>query len=211
MRGIFSSKREYQTILNSLRRVDVNTWLNAMPPEVVQPDALDATVKQMLRGVPLPPNFDPSTLPNASLISDRYRLGTAVTGAVTCGWLEDWVAAARNHDVTSAQQADRGLGSARHWPVLLSMVHEKGWKGEQLPASGNGWASTILDVAREIRKGRLSQGDGSYILIQDGRYIEEGPGWSIHFGCKSHYRRQRKMPKDPSEIDRTEPVITLSR
>lgn len=64
IRGIFSSKREYQAILSSLRRVDVNTWLNAMPPEVVQPSALDATVEQMLRGVPLPPNFDPSALPN---------------------------------------------------------------------------------------------------------------------------------------------------
>lgn len=134
-----------------------------------------------------------------------------MTGAVTCGWLENWVAAARNHDVTGAQEAARGLGSARHWPVLLSMVHEKGWKGEQLPANGNGWAATILDVAREIGRGRLRQASGLYTMTRDGRYIEEGPGWSIHFGCKSRYRRQRKMPKDPSEIDRTEPSITLSR
>jgi hypothetical protein len=211
IRGIFANKREYQTILNSLRRVDVNTWLTAMPPEVVQPDALDATVKQMLRGVPLPPNFDPSTLPNPSLITDRYRLGTAVTGAVTCGWLEYWVAAARSHDLTAAREAVDGLGSARHWPVLLAMVHEKGWKGEQLPANGNGWASTILDAAREIGRGRLSQASGFYAVTGDGRYIEEGPGWSIHFGCKAHYRRQHKMPKDPSEINRTAPTITLTR
>ena len=58
IRGIFSSKSEYQKILSSLRRVDVDTWLNAMPPEVVQPDALDATIERMLRGVPLPPDFD---------------------------------------------------------------------------------------------------------------------------------------------------------
>ncbi|HEY5053693.1 MAG TPA: hypothetical protein VII45_09825, partial [Solirubrobacterales bacterium] len=150
IRGIVASKREYQAILNSLRRVGVNTWLNAMPPEVVQPAALDATVEQMLRGVRLPANFDRSTLPNPSLITDRYRLGTAVTGAVTCGWLEDWVAAARNDDHTTAREAVDGLGSARHWPVLLSMVHEKGWKGTQLPQHGNGWAPTILELAREI-------------------------------------------------------------
>jgi hypothetical protein len=211
VRGSVASKREYQAIVNSLRRVGVNAWLNAMPPEVVKPDALDATVEQMLRGVPMPPNFDASTLPNGSLVTDRYRLGTAVTGAVTCGWLEDWVTAARNHDVTSAQEAARGLGSARNWPVLLAMVREKGWKGDELPTNGNGWASTILEVAREIRKGRLSQGSGIYRTTADGRFIEEGPGWSIRFGCKSHYRRERKMPKNPGEINRFDPVVTLTR
>jgi hypothetical protein len=91
------------------------------------------------------------------------------------------------------------------------MVHEKGWRGERLPANGNGWASMILDVAREIGQGRLSQASGIYTMTRDGRLFEEGPGWSIHFGCKSRYRRQREKPKDLSEIDRTEPVITLSR
>jgi hypothetical protein len=211
IRGIVASKREYQAILNSLRRVGVNTWLNAMPPEVVQPAAFDATVEQMLRSVPLPSNFDPSTLPNPSLITDRYRLGTAVTGAVTCGWLEDWVAAARRDDFRAAREAAAGLGSARHWPVLLSMVREKGWKGTQLPPHGNGWASTILELAREIRSGRLSQGSGIYMGTRDGKYIEEGPGWSMRLGCKAHYRRQFKMPKNPGEINRTAPTVTLSR
>lgn len=211
IRGIVAGKREYQTILSSLRRVDVNTWLNAMPPEVVQPDALDATVKRMLRGVPLPPDFDESTLPNGRLITDRYRLGTAVTGAVTCGWLEDWVAAARSDDFTAAREAVDGLGGARHWPVLLSMVHEKGWKGTQLPSHGNGWASTILELAREIRSGRLSQGSGIYVATRDGEYFEEGPGWAMRLGCKAHYRRQRKMPKNAGEINRAAPTITLSR
>ena len=211
IRGIVASKREYQAILNSLRRVGVNTWLNAMPPEVVQPAALDATVEQMLRGVRLPANFDRSTLPNPSLITDRYRLGTAVTGAVTCGWLEDWVAAARNDDHTTAREAVDGLGSARHWPVLLSMVHEKGWKGTQLPQHGNGWASTILELAREIRSGRLSQGSGIYMVTRDGKYVEEGPGWAIRLGCKAHYRRKLKTPKNAREINRAAPTITLSR
>ncbi len=103
-----------------------------------------------------------------------------MTGAVTCGWLGDWVAAARNHEV----------GGARNWPVLLAMVQEKGWMGDALPTNGNGWASTILKVAREIRHGRLSQGSGIYRGSANGRLlIEEGPGWSIRLGCKSRYRR----------------------
>jgi hypothetical protein len=91
------------------------------------------------------------------------------------------------------------------------MVHEKGWKGARLPAHGNGWASMILDAAREIGRGKLSQADGIYTMTRDGRYFEEGPGWSVHFGCRAHYRRQLKTPENPSEIDRTGPFITLSR
>lgn len=210
VRGSVAGRREYRAILDSLRRVGVDTWLAAMPPEVVQPDALDATVERMLRGVPTPPNFDASTLPNSSLVTDRYRLGTAVTGAVTCGWLESWVTAARNHDRTGAQEAARALGSARNWPVLLEMVREKGWRGDELPANGNGWAGAILQVAREIGRGRLSQGNGLYRGTGDRIFEEEGPGWSIRFGCKSRYRRKLKTPREAGEIGRFDPVLTLT-
>jgi hypothetical protein len=207
--GVVASKREYQAILGSLRQVDVDTWLNAMPPVVVQPAALDATIEEMLRGIPVPPGFDRSTLPNPSLITDRYRLGTAVTGAVTCGWLEDWVAAARSHDLSAAREAVAGLAGVRHWPVLLSMVHEKGWNGRGLPAHGNGWASEILRVAREIGNGRLSQGGGIYMGTRDGRFVEEGPGWSVEFGCKAHYRRRLKTARSASELNPAFPAVTL--
>ena len=210
IRGVVASSREYRAIVNSLRRVDVDTWLGAMPREVVQPAALDLTVKRMLRGVPLPPNFDAGTLPDSSLITDRYRLGTAVTGAVTCGWLEDWAAAARAHDLPAAHEAARGLGSAPDWPVLLAMAREKGWKGDALPPHGNGWASQILGVAREIGRGRLGQGAGVYMRSADGRYSEEGPGWSQQFGCKAHYRRRLDGPRTLQEIKRGDPVLTLS-
>jgi len=66
----------------------------------------------------------------------------------------------------AAREAVDGLGSARHWPVLILMVHEKGWKGTQLPPHGNGWASTILELAREIRSGRPNQGSGIYMVTR---------------------------------------------
>jgi hypothetical protein len=133
-----------------------------------------------------------------------------VTGAVTCGWLEDWVAAARNHNLTAARRAARGLDGARNWPVLLAMAREKGWTGDRLPQKGNGWASSILEVAQEIERGRLSQGGGIYMATADGRYIEEGPGWSTRFGCKAHYRRWLKPPKSAYEFDRMSPIIKLT-
>ena len=35
------------------------------------------------------------------------------------------------------------------------MVHEKGFKGDALPAHGNGWPSYIVEAAREMAAGHL--------------------------------------------------------
>lgn len=47
------------------------------------------------------------------------------------------------------------MSGARHWPVLLQMVQEKGFEGDVLPAHGNGWPSYIVTAAREIAAGHL--------------------------------------------------------
>jgi hypothetical protein len=35
------------------------------------------------------------------------------------------------------------------------MVHEKGFRGDVLPADGNGWPANIVTAAREIAAGHL--------------------------------------------------------
>lgn len=47
------------------------------------------------------------------------------------------------------------MAGTRHWAVLLQMVHEKGFRGDVLPARGNGWPSYIVTAAREIAAGHL--------------------------------------------------------
>jgi hypothetical protein len=147
--------RGHDALLRSLRAVSVERWLAAMPPEVVQPAAESGVIARMLQGVPLPPGFDASSLEAEGEPSNRFELGRAVAGAVACGWLESWGAATRSGDAATAEAAVAAMSGARHWAVLLQMVHEKGFRGNVLPAHGNGWPSYIVTAAREIAAGYL--------------------------------------------------------
>jgi hypothetical protein len=146
---------EHESLLRSLRAVSVERWLAAMPLEVVQPAAEFGVIAQMLQGVPLPPGFDPSSLEAEGEPSNRFDLGQAVAGAVACGWLESWDAATRSGDAATAEAAVAAMGGARHWAVLLQMVHKKGFRGDALPAHGNGWPASIVTAAGEIAAGHL--------------------------------------------------------
>jgi hypothetical protein len=146
---------EHEALLRSVRAVSVDRWLAAMPPEVVQPAAESGVIAQMLRGVPLPPGVDPSSLEAEGELSNRFDLGQAVAGAVACGWIESWAAATRSGDDAGARQAVEGMAGARRWPVLVQMVQEKGFEGDVLPSHGNGWPSYIVEAAREMAAGHL--------------------------------------------------------
>ncbi len=166
--GSFGSKQEYEAVLHSLRRVGVEAWLTAMPPEVVRPADRSAAIGRMLRGIPTPPGFDASTVrfrvtpapPGAALqsesaLTDRFMLAKSLTGAVACGWLQSWLSATRTGDGAVAREAVDAMGTARRWPVLLQMVREKGFRGGALPPHGRGWPSEILTAGREIAHGHL--------------------------------------------------------
>jgi hypothetical protein len=160
--AVLDDRRQYEEVLHSLRRVDVDTWLRAMPLEVVRPAALSATVEEMLRGIPLPPDFDRGSLPGGELLSDPYRLGTKVTGAVACSWLERWSQARRAGDTDVAREAVAAMRTAPTWPVLAQMAREGGWKGDGLPPHGQGWSSQILAASREIAAGHLKDAPAYY-------------------------------------------------
>lgn len=166
--GSFGSKQEYEAALHSLRSVGVDAWLAAMPTEVLRPAARSAAIAQMLRGIPVPPGFDASTLhfrgmpalsgsalQSESALTDRFMLGKSLTGAVACGWLQRWLAATRAGDGAAAREAVDAMAKAPHWPVLLQMAREKGYRGNALPPHGRGWPSEILAAAREIAHGHL--------------------------------------------------------
>lgn len=143
------------TVLRSLRAVSVDRWLAAMPPEVVQPTSRSRVIAAMLAGVPLPPGFDLASLETESHITSRFELGRSVADAVACGWLDSWSAAMRSGDDATARQAVEGMAGARRWPVLLQMVREKGYRGDALPAHGNGWPSNVVAAGNEIAHGYL--------------------------------------------------------
>lgn len=186
IRGKLESKQAYEDVLHSLRPVDVNTWLSAMPPSVVRPDGRAAAVEEMLRGVPLSPGFDATALQSENSVSDRYQLGVKVTGAVACAWVERWLAATGAGNKTVAQEAVDAMATHSRWPVLRQMAKEEG------PGS---WPVNIRQAANRIKHDRLNQGAAAIETRPDGTSFEFGPQWSLALGCKPHYRR----PVDPAQ------------
>ncbi len=100
----------YLRLLGALRTVDAATWLDALPASVVRSAQRAGTIKAMLRGIPLPPGFDPAAIPGSRLVSDRYQLGAAVTG---------WSPAVAPRLVAGSPTAATGTPStrrSRRWP-----------------------------------------------------------------------------------------------
>jgi hypothetical protein len=110
-------------LADSIEQVDVGTWLEAMPSSVVTARNLDAQVRSVLAGVPLPPKFDTSSL-DRGLAVDSYQFGARVTGMVACGWIEEWQRARAAGDTAAAQRAVSALGTSRDWAVLQQMDAE---------------------------------------------------------------------------------------
>lgn len=182
--GSLGSKEEYEAVLHSLRSVGIDAWLGAMPAEVLRPAARSAAIAQMLRGIPVPPGFYASTLhfratpvpPGSALesesaLTDRFMLAKSVTGAVACDWLQRWLSAIRAGDGAAAKEAVDAMATASHWPVLLQMIRERGYRGNALPPHGQGWPSEILTAAREIARGHLRRQPAVTTIYVKGRPV----------------------------------------
>jgi hypothetical protein len=110
--------------LGWLHRVDAQTWLDAMPAKVIKAADRGAAVREMLRGIPLPPGFDPAKISNQKLTTSRYEVGVAVGGGVACEWFSRWGKARADHDAAAAQEAERVLQGAGRWPIFREMSKE---------------------------------------------------------------------------------------
>jgi hypothetical protein len=127
LRGVFPSVDDYRAVAASLEPVDVDTWLSAMPESVVRPTARAASVEAMLADIPVHPRVDVERLKSSGRVSDRYQLGAAVTGAVACAWLEQWVDATAKGDEAPAQEAVDAMATSHDWAILLEMDEEGDW------------------------------------------------------------------------------------
>lgn len=176
VRGRLGSKRAYNEILDSLRPVDVETWLDAMPPSTVRPEARAKAVKQMLRGIPLPPGFDATALQSEDSISDHSSLAVKVGNAVACGWAESWIAARSAGDQVAAQRAVDAMAGSADWPIV---------RETKVP-----WFTNYKVVTGEMRAGHLNRNPASYEVNTDGRIFAYGPAWKLALGCGGTYRRE---------------------
>ncbi|HEV7846706.1 MAG TPA: hypothetical protein VGO83_10660 [Thermoleophilaceae bacterium] len=117
----------FKALLASLERVDVDSWLSAMPASVIKTADREATIEQMLKGVETPPGFHPKDITGAGLTSDRYQLGAAVTGTVACQWFRRWADARRTSDRAKERAAIAAMAGAKRWPILQEMAKQGGY------------------------------------------------------------------------------------
>lgn len=110
--------------LGWLHKVDSQTWLDAMPAKVIKAADHEAAVREILAGLPLPPGFDPSKIPNQGLTTSRYQVGALVGGALACGWFSRWDEALHQGDTGVAKEAERVLKGAGRWPIFKEMSKE---------------------------------------------------------------------------------------
>jgi hypothetical protein len=119
----------WQGILSSLETVDVDTWLSAMPSEVVLPNEAFATLDEMLRGIPVPPGFRSDQFEERELSGGREHVAAVITQAVSCGWVDAWVAATQTGDQAAAEDAVRALEGYQDWPI------REYWSDSLIPAT----------------------------------------------------------------------------
>lgn len=154
----------FMPIVETLHETDVETWLAAMPPEIVKPIERPEVVDEMLRGVPLPPSVDIDELKSQPAPSNRDQLAISVSGAAACGWLDQWATAVESGDDAAKQEAIDAMSTSREWPVLQQR-------------SLRNWSRTIWQYAYFMKvddRARLI-GHGNVVLGADGNYYEVRP------------------------------------
>jgi hypothetical protein len=124
MRAWVSNLANFEERLDWIAKVDSRTWLDAMPAKVVKAADHDATVREMLRGIHVPATFKPSRVPDEELTTNRYQVGAAVTGTVSCLWFRQWGQARRTGDRAAKLEAERAMATSKHWPILREMAKD---------------------------------------------------------------------------------------
>jgi hypothetical protein len=124
MRAAVPDQAAFEERLGWLQKVDSQTWLDAMPAKVVKAADHDGAVREMLKGIPVPATFKPSRVPDEGLTTDRYQVGAAVTGTVSCLWFRQWGQARRTGDSKAVAEAVEAMSTAKHWRILDEMAKD---------------------------------------------------------------------------------------
>ena len=175
------SPERFYEVLATVHSADVDTWLAALPADVVRPLDRPEVVEQLLRGLPIHPDVDVDALKEETGALDRYHLGAEVSGAVACAWLDQWAEGVRTGDRDAIEEATEAMSDSRDWPVLKDMADE------------GGWSQVIWEYSREMqendRKALLGSAGTETI---DGKTYELGPSYATGIGCDSERRTLRE-------------------
>jgi hypothetical protein len=114
------NRAEFDRVLTHVVQVDVETWLESLPPEIVTPGRADEAAAKILTGVPLPPKFDRAKIETLGA-NDPYQFGAQVAALVGCGWIDEWQRARKAGDAGAVKRAAAAMSSSHKWRVLNDM------------------------------------------------------------------------------------------
>ncbi|WP_229076306.1 hypothetical protein [Actinoplanes sp. DH11] len=117
------TRASFDRFLTRVVRADQQSFLAAMPSKIVTPAEVQDEARKLLAGVPLPPGFAVSSLPEAGA-HDPYQFGALVSGRVACGWISEWVRADKAGDDSARRAATEALRGSRDWKMLKDMAGE---------------------------------------------------------------------------------------
>ena len=166
-RATVTSMAMFRAELQALHSVDATTWLRAMPSSVVKSADSGEAIRQMLKGIPLPPEFDAARIRGANLVHDRYQLGAAVTGTVACMWIADWSHARATGDTPTVKRAIKAMATSPNWPILREMARE------------GGWTQVLTSYAKAMPQGTFF---GRPLTADANSGLGCGYSWVIHLG-----------------------------
>lgn len=125
VRGSGMSVDAFREVLGELRLIERDQLQQHLPDEAILDDERAAAIGEVLTGVPLPDGLSRADILSNGLT--RYEVVADVTGAVTCAWIDQYVAARAAGDTTAASAAQQALGTARDWPALREIAADGGW------------------------------------------------------------------------------------
>lgn len=110
----------YRDLIAAIHTVDVDTWLSALPEDVVRPADSQAVLAELLADIPLPDGYE--ITPAAGAVT-RHQLVHTVEREAVCAWVTEWVRASDAGDRAAVEAAAMALGGARDWAVQDEVEH----------------------------------------------------------------------------------------
>jgi hypothetical protein len=110
--------------LASLEKVDITTWLDAMPASVVKAADQPKAIREILGGIDLPPGFTAAGVLDEGLATDRYQLGALTVSSVACTWFARWATGRLEGNKSQIEEAVDAMAGAKSWPILREMSSE---------------------------------------------------------------------------------------
>lgn len=142
-RGSGMDQPAYRDLLTRLVAIAPDDLAAQLPARFVTDTERPAAVARLLQGVPLPDGVSASTIKSTQV--DPYQLGVDVYGVVTCGWVEQFLAARDSGDADGVRAAQEAMATSRSWRGLAAMAPE------------GDYPSSVYDTADRLGRGQIPE------------------------------------------------------